>query len=151
MTVELTNMCMVRDPETGKVAVLDKIGSGWGGLTFPGGHVEERESFAQATIREIREETGLIISNPRLCGIVHWHNTDDETKYLVMLYKTDRFTGALCGDMDEGRVSWMDIDEMVSGRLAPNMEAYLKVFLTDEFHEIYVEWNSKEQQPLLMF
>ena len=36
----LLNMCMVTDPNTGRVLVQDKQGSRWDGLTFPGGHVE---------------------------------------------------------------------------------------------------------------
>ena len=38
------NMCMVYD-DKGNVLVQDKIDENWGGLTFPGGHVEKGESF----------------------------------------------------------------------------------------------------------
>lgn len=34
------------------------------GITFPGGHVERSESFVDAVIREVEEETGLTISKP---------------------------------------------------------------------------------------
>lgn len=37
-------MCMVYD-DKGNVLVQDKIDENWGGLTFPGGHVEKGESF----------------------------------------------------------------------------------------------------------
>lgn len=36
---------------------------------MPGGHVESGKSFVDATIREMKEETGLDIINPTLCGI----------------------------------------------------------------------------------
>ena len=42
--VTLTNMCMVYD-DKGNVLVQDKIDENWGGLTFPGRHVEKGESF----------------------------------------------------------------------------------------------------------
>ena len=42
--VTLTNMCMVYD-DNGNVLVQDKVDSDWGGLTFPGGHIEKGESF----------------------------------------------------------------------------------------------------------
>ena len=41
----------------------------WSGYAFPGGHVENGESFAESVIREIYEETGLTIQNPQLVGI----------------------------------------------------------------------------------
>ena len=69
--IELTNMCMIYDNE-GNAVVQDKVGKSWGGITFPGGHIEKGESFVDSVIREIKEETGLDIKNPKLCGIKWW-------------------------------------------------------------------------------
>lgn len=44
------------------------VGDEGGGLTFPGGHIEKGESFVDSVIREVYEETGLTIENPRICG-----------------------------------------------------------------------------------
>ena len=49
---ELTNMCMIYDG-AGRVVVQDKVGKSWGGITFPGGHVEKDESFVDSVIREV--------------------------------------------------------------------------------------------------
>ena len=68
---ELTNMCMIYDG-AGRVVVQDKVGKNWGGITFPGGHVEKDESFVDSVIREVKEETGLDIQSPKLCGIKWW-------------------------------------------------------------------------------
>lgn len=65
--VTITNMCMVYDGD--KVLVQEKIDDDYCGVTFPGGHVEKGESFTDAVIREVFEETGLRISSPALCGI----------------------------------------------------------------------------------
>ena len=67
-SVELTNMCMVYD-NNGNVLVEEKVGKNYHGLIFPGGHVENRESVVNSMIREIKEETGLTISNLEFCGI----------------------------------------------------------------------------------
>ncbi len=45
-TVELTNMCLLREGD--KVLVEDRQKKEWPGITFPGGHVEPGESFHQA-------------------------------------------------------------------------------------------------------
>ena len=63
----LTNMCMLRKGD--QVLVQDRKDPGWPGITFPGGHVEPRESLVCSVIREVYEETGLTIGDPRLCGV----------------------------------------------------------------------------------
>lgn len=65
--VIMTNMCMVFSEN--RVLVQDKTDDDYSGITFPGGHVERGESFTDAVIREVWEETGLKISEPKLCGI----------------------------------------------------------------------------------
>lgn len=53
-TVTLTNMCMVYD-DAGNVLVQDKVDKKWSGLTFPGGHIENGESFVvQLFVRYMR-------------------------------------------------------------------------------------------------
>ena len=70
-----------------RVLVQDKRDDDYSGITFPGGHVERGESFTDAVIREVWEETGLKITEPKLCGIKDWMK-DEETRYIVLLYKT---------------------------------------------------------------
>ena len=65
--VVLMNMCMIYNDS--EVLVQEKVDDDYSGITFPGGHVEKGESFTDAVIREVLEETGLKISAPQLCGI----------------------------------------------------------------------------------
>lgn len=131
-TVTLTNMCMIYDGD--RVLAQDKISKTWGGAIFPGGHVEKGESFTDAVIREVYEETGLTISCPRLCGIKDWTN-DDGSRYIVLLYKTDKFSGDLKSS-EEGEVFWTSIDEFRKLNLAQEMEKMLEVFLNDDLSEM---------------
>ena len=129
--VILTNMCMISDGT--RVLVQDRKNPDWPGLTFPGGHVEKGESFTDAVIREIFEETGLTIAFPQLCGIKDWTN-DDGSRYMVLLYKTDHFSGTLCSS-DEGEVFWVTPEEMRHLQLSDGMEKLLEVFLNDQISE----------------
>ena len=61
-TVAFMNLCMICNGD--RVLVQDRQKKDWPGMIFPGGHVQEGESFIEAVIREIREKTGLTISAP---------------------------------------------------------------------------------------
>lgn len=51
---------------------MDRKKEDWPGIIFPGGHVEVGESFTEAVIREVKEETGLRIASPQMCGMKDW-------------------------------------------------------------------------------
>lgn len=134
--VELTNMCMLRRAD-GCVLVQDRRDPNWGGLTFPGGHVEPGESMVDSVIREMREETGLTILHPRLIGTKSWMQRDG-SRYLVLLYTADAYEGELRSS-EEGDVRWMRPEEMCAGKMVDGMELYLDVYLGHEHYEIWYE------------
>lgn len=133
--VELTTMCMVYDDD--KVLVQDRVDPDWPGVTFPGGHVEHGESFSAAAIREVYEETGLTIEQPRLCGLKEWEN-DDGSRYIVLFYKTNKFSGELkCSS--EGEVFWAARDALPTMKLSHDFQQHLELFLNDDLSEAYYE------------
>ena len=129
--IELTNMCLICDGN--KVLVQEKVGTK--GLVFPGGHVEEGESLLESVVREMKEETGLTIENPKICGFKDWIQ-EDGTRYVVLLYKTHKFTGELKSS-DEGRVFWIDRADIDSANLIWNMKELLEIFDTDLYSEFF--------------
>ena len=142
--VTITNMCMVYNGT--KVLVQEKIDDDYCGITFPGGHVEKGESFTDAVIREVFEETGLKIFSPKLCGIKDWSN-DDGSRYMVLFYKTDKFEGTLSSS-EEGEVHWIELDEMKKTNLADRMDKVLEVFLDESKSEYFFykengEWKEE--------
>ncbi len=114
-----TTLCMVYDNQ-GKILVQERIGTAWDGIAFPGGHVEQGESFVESVIREVFEETGYQISNPILCGVKQFQ-TKDSARYVIFLYKTNQFTGNLhCSS--EGNVFWIKRRHMQDYVLATDMK-----------------------------
>ena len=132
---EFTNMCMIYD-DKGNVLVQNRVKS-WCGYAFPGGHLEPMESIVDSVIREIKEETGLTISNLELCGIKQAFMRDGG-RYIVFLYKTNCFTGELLS-IEEGKNFWMSLEELKNSKdkLADNFEYMLEVFTNDELSEHY--------------
>lgn len=129
-------MCLVYDEK--KVLVQEKTGTKYeGGLVFTGGHVEEEESLRDSVIREIREETGLVIKNPQPCGFKDWI-LEDGTRYIVLLYKTDQFEGELKNSR-EGKVFWLDRNDISSANLIWNMRELLEIFETDQYSEFFFQ------------
>ncbi|MBQ3007466.1 MAG: 8-oxo-dGTP diphosphatase [Clostridia bacterium] len=146
--IELTNMVMVEDKSTGKVLVQERLKS-WTGLSFPGGHVEAGESFVDSAVREVKEETGLDIRNLKTCGVIHWIHRTRKDRYIVFLYKTNDFSGTLLDATDEGRVFWIDPDELKNEKLSTNFANYLPMFFSDEYSEALGEWSEDEPDVLI--
>ena len=133
-TVIFANMCMICDG-LGNVLVQDRVDPKWSGITFPGGHVESGESFTDAVKREVLEETGLKISEPRLCGIKDWIE-EDGTRYVVHLYQTNQFEGKVISS-EEGRIFWLPLCDLPQTKLASGMDLMLKVFCEDSLSEMF--------------
>ena len=128
------NMCMIYD-DKGNILVQDRLKKDWPGVTFPGGHVEYAESFVQSVIREVKEETGLDIENPILCGVKQFQGVDG-ARYVIMFYKTNKFSGELKSSR-EGKVFWIPREKLGEYQLAEDMEEMVKVFETDTLSEFY--------------
>lgn len=131
---ELTNLCMVYD-DSGNILVLDRIKGDWAGVTFPGGHIEDDEAIRDSVIREVKEETGLDIQSPVLCGVKQWQN-EDGTRYIVLFYKTNKFSGTIQSS-DEGEVFWIKRSELHNYKLSHDFGDMIKIFEDDTLSEFY--------------
>lgn len=59
----------------------------------PGGHIEWMETAENAGIREVREETGLIINNLRVIGITNDFFIEDNKHYVTVYLATEYVIG----------------------------------------------------------
>ncbi|MCD8082595.1 MAG: NUDIX domain-containing protein [Clostridiales bacterium] len=128
------NMCMLCDGDM--ILALDKTGSSYNGTTFPGGHVEAGETFSEAVVREMKEETGLTIRHPVLKGIYHWYR--DGLHNVGLLYRADIYEGELKSS-EEGQVYWISREEYEKKELAAGMPRVLQIMDDDNLTECFEE------------
>ena len=148
MKIVLMNMVKIYNKKTGEVLVLDKVKKyGWEGLTFPGGKVEEGESFEDSVIREAKEETNLDIKNPKLVGIITW--ITDDSKDVGLIYETTDFEGELIEENREGTLSWMDYEEFKKiPEKSMSMDKILGIY-DGEYREVF--WDLRDGQEKIQY
>lgn len=139
--VELTVLCLIH--KDGCYLLQNRVKADWKGYTLPGGHVEKGESIVDAVVREMKEETGLTVFNPHLCGVKQF--PIENGRYLVFLFETEKYEGKLV-DSDEGAVCWINEKELQNVNLVEDFEDLIDVMLDKELNEFqYViddgNWN----------
>ena len=75
-----------------------------------GGKFEDRESPEDCLVREVREETGMELTEYRYCAIVTFVSDRWPTEYMHLFHAT-----GFCGDIkdcDEGELAWIDKHEL---------------------------------------
>lgn len=76
----------------------------WNGL---GGKFDAGESPEECVIREIREESGLTLLDPRLRGVLTFPAFKNGEDWLVFVYTATRFEGGLI-PCAEGDLEWVE-------------------------------------------
>ncbi len=141
---ELTVLCLVESD--GAYLLQDRVKEDWKGYTFPGGHIEPGESIVHAVVREMKEETGLNILNPRLCGVKQF--PIEGGRYIVFLFRADQYEGELCSSA-EGEMHWIKKEELLNVNLVSDFQELLQVMLDDRLNEFqYIEEGSKWKKVL---
>lgn len=134
---ELTVLCLICNEEA--YLLQDRVKEDWKGYTLPGGHVEPGESIVDAVVREMQEETGLTIQNPRLCGVKQF--PIEGGRYIVFLFRANQYEGELCSS-EEGAMHWIPKQELSRVNLVNDFNELLQVMLEDTLSEFqYVVEN----------
>ena len=147
----LCNLCMVEDLENGKVVLQYRSPekTHWAGYAFPGGNIEEGESLVESVIREVYEETGLTIADPKLVAVKDWE-PDEGGRYIVFCYKATEFTGQLRSS-EEGEVSWVAMDQLEKLDLSYDMLPLLEVMEDPDLSEYYYRKRTDDGWEKLRF
>ena len=100
----------------------------WNGL---GGKFEVGETPEECVIREVLEESGLSIQNPKYCGLLLFTNFKGNDWY-VFVFTADQFTGELI-DSPEGELRWVPDEQLTSLPLWPSDHIFFPWLSGDRF------------------
>ncbi len=93
----------------------------WDGI---GGKLEPGEDPFAACIREMREETGLVISSPQLRALLVITVKSTDELWLIFVFSAETPQGTLAGS-DEGEVAWVAIHGLGSLPVVPDLPMLL--------------------------
>jgi 8-oxo-dGTP diphosphatase len=113
---------------------------GW--FAFPGGNLEPNESIVECAVRELREETGIIVDQDNLELLTILDDVHDNNEYersIAMFYVADYFSTEICAGDDACSAMWVPFSEIYRygkivnplafnhGLLLPNIAEILNV------------------------
>ncbi|MFG6497112.1 8-oxo-dGTP diphosphatase [Fictibacillus sp. UD] len=141
----LYTMCMVQHED--KVLMIKRPDSrGFPGFLAPGGKVDFPESLVECAIREVKEETGLTVSNLIYKGIDEYVNPQENVRYMVFNYWTATFSGELLDNPPEGELLWASISEVLDLPMQDWFKERFPLFFEEGTFEIQRVWDAKREQ-----
>ena len=113
----------------------------WNGL---GGKFEPGESPEECVVREVREESGLEIRNPRLHGLLMFPDFKGDDWY-VFVFTANEFNGELI-DSPEGRLEWIPDEELTSLNLWESDQIFFPWLEREEFFSAKFIYQGDDMQ-----
>jgi mutator protein MutT len=96
----------------GKILVGKRKGKHAAKYSIPGGHLEIGETFEQGAIREIKEETDLDITDPKVIAVTNNLETfkEEGKHYMSIILLVKEYSGVLKNMEPEKCEEWLWID-----------------------------------------
>jgi 8-oxo-dGTP diphosphatase len=120
----------------------DKVSNFPNTWTFPGGRVDENEDFLTAAIREVKEETGIVVKEDSIKLKVSAinHHQDKNQVWIVMAFLVILDSEQKIISCEEGDCEWIVREELLKQKekIFPPIEIYLDHILNDESGILYM-------------
>lgn len=137
-------VCLVRNGDD--FLLLNRQHDHFKGFIPPGGKVEFPESFTEAAIREVKEETGLEVHNLIFKGLYEYVNPERKDRYMIFNYITDHFSGTLLEESSEGKPIWVNINDIPNIPMQDSIRRRFPLLLEEGTFEIQVEWDNENNR-----
>lgn len=144
---KLYTMCMVQDGS--KVLLVNRPDrKGFPGYIAPGGKVDFPESIVNGAIREVREETGLLVKDIVYKGLDEFCDPVAGLRYMVFNYLATSFEGELLESPPEGELLWVEKDEALQLPMQDWFKRRFPLFFAPGTFERSVEWDARDRIEL---
>ena len=108
-------------------------------MEWPGGKFEAGETPEGCVIREVYEESGLTIRNPKLCGLLMFPNFKRNDRYAFVFTAMD-FSGELI-DSPEGRLEWIPDEKVLELMLWESDQIFMSWVRDGKFFSAKFEYE----------
>ncbi|MCM2589082.1 8-oxo-dGTP diphosphatase [Rossellomorea marisflavi] len=132
-------LCLIKDGD--RVLLIDRQHDDFKGFIPPGGKVEFPESFTEAAIREVKEETGLEVKNLQYKGIYEYVNPERMERFIIFNYLATEFTGELLKKPAEGIPTWIALSDVPGLPMQASIRRRFPYLLRKGTFEIHVTWD----------
>lgn len=95
-----------------------------------GGKFEKDETPEECLLREVREETGLTLTDYRLRAVITFISNEWETEYMY-LFTANEFLGEMI-DCSEGELEWVPKDKILELNIWEGDRIFLEKLLNDD-------------------
>lgn len=147
ITHKIYTMCMVQNGS--QVLLINRPDHlGFPGYIAPGGKVDFPESIVNGAIREVREETGLIVKDIVYKGLDEFCEPDQGLRYMVFNYLATSFEGELLEHPPEGELVWVKIEEALKLPMQDWFKRRFPLFFQQGTFEMSFVWNEKRNETL---
>jgi 8-oxo-dGTP diphosphatase len=103
-----------------------------------GGHVDDGEDILTCARREVREESGLTVTDLVLRGTMMWTGFGARRlDYLCFIFRADRYSGTPHSGNDEGTLEWVPVDDLASRPMWDSDHLWLPMVFDESARPFY--------------
>lgn len=132
--MQLATLCYVIDKDKTLMIYRNKKKNDyhegkWNGL---GGKFEPGESPEECAIREVKEESGLTMINPKMKGFITFPMFDKVKDWYVFIFTASEFEGNII-DSSEGKLEWIPNNKLVDLNLWDGDKIFIPWLFQEKF------------------
>jgi len=143
MSNNIKNLCYLINNQGEVLLQFKRRGFGVGKWNGPGGKVEPGETLEQAVVREVKEETGLVVSRPeKMAELEFVFENRGEWDNLTHVYAAKNFSGELVAG-EEGELKWFKISALPFKEMWDDDPHWLPEVLAGEFMKMKFYFDSE--------